>query len=48
LLGIPPTGRTVEVTLVGIVRVEDGRFAEQWGGPDMLDLVRQLGGTIRP
>lgn len=48
LLGISPTGRSVEVGLVDIVRVEGGRFAEQWGGPDMLDLVRQLGASISP
>ena len=43
-LGIAPTGRTVVVGLLDLVRVEDGRFAEQWGGPDMLDLLRQIGG----
>ncbi len=46
ILGIAPTGRTVEVGLVDFIRIEDGRFAEQWGGPDMLDLARQLGATI--
>ncbi|MGB8361773.1 MAG: ester cyclase [Acidimicrobiia bacterium] len=43
-LGIAPTGREVLVGLLDLVRIEDGRFAEQWGGPDMLDLLRQLGG----
>jgi predicted ester cyclase len=33
----------VTVNLVDMVRIEDGRFVEQWGGPDMLDLARQLG-----
>lgn len=46
-LGIPPTGRKVTVGLVDIIRVENGEFVEQWGGPDMLDLVRQLGATVR-
>lgn len=45
-LGIPPTGQRVSVRLVDMVRVESGRFVEQWGGPDMLDLVRQLGGRV--
>lgn len=48
LLGIPATGRSVTVRLVDMIRIEDGRFAEQWGGPDMLDLVYQLGATIAP
>ena len=46
LLGIPPTGRNVTVGLLDLIRVEDGVFVEQWGGPDMLDLVRQLGGRV--
>jgi steroid delta-isomerase-like uncharacterized protein len=41
--GIAATGREVTVNLVDMVRIEDGRFVEQWGGPDMLDLARQLG-----
>jgi predicted ester cyclase len=44
--GIPPTSRTVDVQLVDKIRVENGRFAEQWGGPDVLDLLQQLGATI--
>lgn len=45
-MGIPPTGREVVVGLVDMIRVEDGRFAEQWGGPDMLSLLQQLGATV--
>lgn len=36
------TEKQIAVTLVDIVRIEDGLFAEQWGGPDMSDLLRQL------
>ena len=46
-LGIPPTGKQVTVGLVDMVRVAGGRFVEQWGGPDMLDLLRQLGATVQ-
>lgn len=41
-LGVAATGRTVEVTLVDIMRIEAERIVEQWGGPDLHDLVRQL------
>jgi steroid delta-isomerase-like uncharacterized protein len=44
-MGLAPTGRQITVGLVDIIRVESGQFAEQWGGPDMLDLVKQLGAT---
>lgn len=43
LAGLPPTGKQISVGLVDVIRVEDGRFAEQWGGPNMADLFRQLG-----
>ncbi|MDH3471386.1 MAG: ester cyclase [Acidimicrobiia bacterium] len=32
-LGIPATGRTVTVGLMYLIRIEDGGFAAQWGGP---------------
>ncbi len=41
--GIPPTGRTVEMTGVHIARVKDGKVAEHWGNNDDLGLMRQLG-----
>ena len=43
LMSIPPTGRCVEVHLIDINRVEDGRLAERWGLADMLGLLQQLG-----
>lgn len=43
--GLAPTGKQVTVGLLDVIRVESGRFAEQWGGPDMSDLFRQLGAT---
>ena len=43
-LDIAPTGREVIFSLLEIIRVEDGRFVEQWGGPDIYDLLQQLGG----
>ncbi len=46
-MGIPATRRRVTVRLVDMIRVEGGRFVEQWGGPDMFDLLRQLGATLR-
>ena len=45
LAGLPPTGKQIAVGLVDVIRVEDDRFAEQWGGPNMADLFRQLGAS---
>ena len=41
--GLAPTGRTVAIAVLDVVRVEEGRFTEHWGGPDLLDTLRQLG-----
>jgi predicted ester cyclase len=43
-LGIAPTGRPIAVSFTAIVRVEDGKLVEEWGGLDQSDLRRQLGG----
>ncbi len=43
ILGLEPTGRRVEVSLLDIWRIRHGRVVEQWGGPDTHDLTRQLG-----
>lgn len=45
-LGMPATGRRVEVSLLDLWRVSEGRVVEQWGGPDVLDLARQLGARL--
>lgn len=45
-LGIAPTGKQVTVGLVDLIRGEDGRFVEHWGGPDLFDLLRQLGAVL--
>ena len=46
LFGIAPTGKQITVGLVDIIHIENGKFVEQWGGPDLLDLVQQLGAEI--
>lgn len=47
-LGLPATGRRFEVSIIDVLRVSDGLVVEHWGGPDLLDLVRQLGATVVP
>ena len=45
-MGLAPTGRDVVVEVVDVIRVEGGRFAEGWGGPNVFDILRQLGATF--
>lgn len=41
--GIPPTGRTIAVEQIHIVRVVEGKGREHWAALELLDLLRQLG-----
>jgi len=41
-LGVAATGRRVMVSFFAIVRVENGKLAEERGGLDQVDLLRQL------
>jgi predicted ester cyclase len=39
----PPTGRLVDITVVDIARVVDGRIVEHWGVPDRFAMLAQTG-----
>jgi steroid delta-isomerase-like uncharacterized protein len=42
-MGIPATGKHVEVQYIDIWRVEDGKFVDNWVQMDLLGLMQQLG-----
>jgi len=42
-VGIPGTGRQTQTSGVDFFRMQDGKQAEHWGGPDMASLLQQLG-----
>ena len=43
LQGIEPTGRKVEIHVIDIVRVANGKIVEHWNCVDRLGLLAQLG-----
>lgn len=43
LMEIPPTGREVEVGVLDLFHIADGKLAEHWAAIDNLGLMRQLG-----
>ncbi len=45
-LGIPPSGNRIAVSFVALVRIEDGRLVEEWGGLDQPSLLRQIGASV--
>jgi steroid delta-isomerase-like uncharacterized protein len=48
LMGIPPTGREVQIEVIDIVRVEGGQIVEHWNVVDRLGLLQQLGALDAP
>src|ERR1700753_943339 len=39
----PPSGRTVDFTVIDVCRIQDGRITEHWGVPDRFALLAQTG-----
>ncbi len=42
-MGLPPSGKQVELGIIDIFRVVDGRIVEHWMQADFLGLMQQLG-----
>lgn len=43
-MGVPPTGKRVEIQVVDIMRFDSaGLVCESWGAADVLSLKRQVG-----
>jgi steroid delta-isomerase-like uncharacterized protein len=42
-MGIPPTGRSFEITAIDILQFRDGRAIAHWGVMDMAGMMEQLG-----
>ena len=47
-MGIPPSGRSVSMGLMDIVRICEGRVAEHWSMGDTLGMMQQLGVIPQP
>ena len=45
LFGIAPTGKRVEIDVIDIVRLADGRYAEHWGVNTLPNVLSALRGT---
>jgi predicted ester cyclase len=48
LMGIPPTGRQVTVSLIDINRYSGGKLVERWVNLDQLGMMQQLGVVPAP
>ena len=43
MLGVPASGRDIEVTGIDIFRIVDGKFVEMWQELDFLGMMQQMG-----
>src|ERR1700730_11203299 len=41
--GLAPTGKKVTMPVLDMARYDGGKLVEQWGGPDQMSLLQQLG-----
>ena len=48
MLGLPPTGKSMELRGMTILRIEDGKIHEVWENIDLLGLMQQLGAIPSP
>ncbi len=46
--GVPPSGKKIEINGTAIVRFEDGKIAEHWGGPHCMHGIGLVGDTGTP
>jgi steroid delta-isomerase-like uncharacterized protein len=42
-LGIPPTGKHVDIAVIDILRLTDGKITDHWNIVDQIGLLQQLG-----
>ncbi len=47
-IGIPPTGKKINVTGISIFRIANGQIIEHWGEEDSLGWMQQLGAIPTP
>jgi steroid delta-isomerase-like uncharacterized protein len=47
-MGVPATGKEVEVQHIHIYRIADGQVVEHWAVRDEMELARQLGAWTKP
>jgi len=43
LFGIPPTGKALQIAVIDILRLKDGRITDHWNLVDQQGLLQQLG-----
>lgn len=42
ILGLSPTNRSVEIQVIDLIRLKDGKYKEHWGQTDFHEVLRNL------
>jgi predicted ester cyclase len=45
--GVPPTGKSIKVQAMNFYRLADNQIIEEYGQPDLLGLLQQIGAVQR-
>jgi predicted ester cyclase len=43
MMGMPPTGKAIDLPTFGMLRFRDGQAIERWGAHDNMEMMQQLG-----
>lgn len=46
--GIPPAGKTISMTVIDIMHINEGQIVAHWGAMDQMSFMRQLGAMPAP
>jgi predicted ester cyclase len=47
-MGVPPTGRSISVGVIDILRIAGDKVVEHWGQMDSMAMMQQLGALPAP
>jgi predicted ester cyclase len=47
-MGMPPTGKSISITGIGVDRIVGGQIAESWANWDAMGMMSQLGMAPAP
>ena len=42
IFGIPPSNKEVEINVIDIIRIKDGKYAEHWGQSNFADVLKKI------
>jgi predicted ester cyclase len=42
IFGIPPSNKDIEINIIDIIRIQDGKYAEHWGQSNFEEVLKQI------